>query len=201
MIRESSPRSDAADPQSGLKLPPDDEIGTVVVTLRACSSSAGSALVEGVNFRRARESDARELTQLAVASKRYWGYPEDLIALWLPDLEFTPESIRTHSVIIAEQNGSIVGVVAISHSDTRAELEGLWVDPTQVRRGLGRALFREGIVQARAHGATSLLIDSDPNAEAFYLRLGARRTGSVPSTPPGRNLPRLVVRIDTETSP
>lgn len=45
---------------------------------------------------------------------------------------------------------------------------------------------------ARALGLSSLLIDADPNAEGFYLRMGAERVGEVPSgSISGRMLPLL----------
>jgi GNAT superfamily N-acetyltransferase len=147
-------------------------------------------------FRRAREGDARELTRLAVAAKGHWGYSAELMQLWLPDLEFTPESIRAHHVIVALRDGEAMGVVAISGAGATVELEGLWIDPSGLGQGLGRALFTRAVAAARARGAATLVIDSDPHAEGFYRRLGAIRTGSVPSTPAGRRLPRLVFRID-----
>ena len=53
------------------------------------------------------------------------------------------------------------------------------------------------VLAAAALGVTALSIESDPHAEGFYLRLGARRIGEVPSTLPGRVLPLLEFRINT----
>jgi GNAT superfamily N-acetyltransferase len=148
-----------------------------------------------ITLRRARPDEARQLTELAVESKRYWGYPESLIELWRPDLEFTPASIRAQAVIVAELAGSLVGVSAVSGCGAAAELEGLWVRPAHMGHGVGRALFREAVAGARAQGAVSLVIASDPHAEPFYRRQGAVPAGSAPSTPAGRRLPRLVFHI------
>src|SRR5207302_7733682 len=41
----------------------------------------------------------------------------------------------------------------------------------------------------------SLEIASDPNAQGFYRRMGARPVGFVPSRPRGRRLPLLVVDV------
>ncbi|NIQ29145.1 MAG: GNAT family N-acetyltransferase, partial [Acidobacteria bacterium] len=47
--------------------------------------------------------------------------------------------------------------------------------------------------RARSLGYERLLVQSDPNAEGFYLRLGAERIGEVPSrVQPGRLLPLLL---------
>ena len=146
---------------------------------------------EPITFRRARPDEAQQLTELAFASKRYWGYSDALIELWRGDLEFSQESIRAWPTFIAEQTGCLVGVFAVSKSEDIAELEALWVHPSCVGRGLGSTLFNKAVAEARAQGATSLVIKSDPNAAPFYIRMGASPAGSVSSTPVGRRLPRL----------
>ncbi len=76
--------------------------------------------------------------------------------------------------------------------DVRA-LEHLWVLPARMGSGIGRTLVRHLLTLVRARGGHGLRIASDPNAEAFYLRFGARRVGEVPSTPTGRTLPLLLL--------
>ncbi|EBV1760669.1 N-acetyltransferase, partial [Salmonella enterica subsp. enterica serovar Newport] len=42
----------------------------------------------------------------------------------------------------------------------------------------------------------ALLVDADPNAEAFYIRQGAIRIGETPSESlPGRVLPLLLISL------
>ncbi len=42
-----------------------------------------------------------------------------------------------------------------------------------------------------------MVIAADPGAEPFYGAMGAVRAGEIPSVSiPGRNLPRLVYRLD-----
>lgn len=50
---------------------------------------------------------------------------------------------------------------------------------------------------AARHGAREMTIDSDPHAEAFYLRMGAVRIGEVPADMDGvvRHLPRLRIAL------
>ncbi len=62
--------------------------------------------------------------------------------------------------------------------------------------GVGRTLLRAARDIARSTGFSALLIHSDPNAEAFYLREGAVCAGSVPSgSIPGRILPLLRLEL------
>jgi predicted N-acetyltransferase YhbS len=64
-------------------------------------------------------------------------------------------------------------------------------------RGIGRMLLDDALRTARACGARALVIDSDPHAEGFYLRMGAARTGEVPADVAGvrRVLPRLRIPL------
>ena len=56
--------------------------------------------------------------------------------------------------------------------------------------GAGRALFDAAAVLARQQGAHRMTILADPNAAAFYERMGARYLRHAPSDAiPGRSLP------------
>jgi hypothetical protein len=58
--------------------------------------------------------------------------------------------------------------------------------------GAGRRLFEHASRTASELGFTQLSIEADPNAEGFYLAMGATRLGERRS-PSGRSLPLLVV--------
>ena len=146
-------------------------------------------------IRRAVASDAAVLTAIAHAAKRHWGYPGEWMALWRRELTVTPELIERYPVHGAQDGDSLVGFYALSFAAAHCELEHSWVKPSRIGTGVGRALLAHAVERCRAIGAPRLWITADPNAEGFYARLGARRVGDVPSTPPGRRLPRLVLSI------
>ncbi len=130
-------------------------------------------------IRRAQPSEAKALTALAHAAKRNWGYPEAWIERWRPALTFTPESISKHPIYVAHEDGALAGVAAIMVRGARASLEHLWVHPERAHVGIGAALLDHVCAEATSLGANTLVVESDPNAEAFYLRRGARRVGEV----------------------
>jgi N-acetylglutamate synthase-like GNAT family acetyltransferase len=148
-----------------------------------------------IRIRKASRADCDELTRIAHAAKRFWGYPEKLIRLWKRDLTVTPDSVVRHFVCCAVHNSSVVGFYALSGKRASRELEHMWVDPKQIGSGVGRLLFTHLLSHLRRARVTRLIIASDPNAEGFYRKLGARRVGSVPSRPAGRHLPLLVFRL------
>ncbi len=145
--------------------------------------------------RKARLRDIEELTRVAHAAKRYWGYPEKLIRLWKADLTVTPEAVASDPVYCAVRAGKIAGFYALSRSRETCEVEHLWVDPRCIGTGVGRRLFAHLLKRVREMKVTRLKIASDPNAEGFYLRMGAQRVGSVAARPRGRRLPLLVIRV------
>ena len=114
---------------------------------------------------------------IAFAAKQNWGYPAEWMAEWRGELTVTPEYIRNHPVFVAKKAGRIVGFFGLKSSKDGWHLEHLWLRPAYIGRGLGRALFVKAVQQARIEGVTELQIKSDPNAEQFYLKMGAVRTG------------------------
>jgi ribosomal protein S18 acetylase RimI-like enzyme len=148
-------------------------------------------------LRHARPEDCDALTEIANAAKRVWGYPERWLEHWSPQLTVTPELLARTRTIVAEVRDSIVGFASAELRGRRAYLEHMWVVPRAMRNGVGRALYDAIVEQAREAGAAYLLVESDPNAEAFYTRLGAVRIGSTHSTVDGerRTLPLLRLEL------
>lgn len=121
--------------------------------------------------------DAEVLTRIAFAAKLYWGYPERWISHWSESLTITPEFVRDNGVYTACLDGEPFGFYALTGSGRKLELEHLWVSPSSIGSGIGRLLFEHAMDRAAAWGAKSVEIEADPNAEGFYLRMGARRIG------------------------
>ena len=141
-------------------------------------------------------TDAPRLTAIAHAAKRHWGYSDELIALWDADLTVTPQFIDDHPVFCAVQGDEIVGFYALSRQGEAFELEHLWVDPQYTGAGIGTRLFEHAVRTVRSLGGSRLTIVSDPHAEGFYRRMGARRVGEAPSKPEGRTLPGMILVIE-----
>jgi len=148
-----------------------------------------------MEIRPAGARDARELSRIAYAAKAYWGYPEVWLRLWHHDLTLTPRFIAEHDVLCALRDGRIVGFYALSRDGSEFELEHLWVDPDDIGSGIGARLFRDAVERVRAAGGTGLRIASDPNAEGFYRRMGARRVGEEAARPAGRMIPVLLLDV------
>lgn len=150
-----------------------------------------------MRVRPAAESEAELLTEIAHRAKRHWGYTDDLIELWRADLSLDAEFIGSYPVFCVESEEGVDGFYALSGKGRVFELEHMWVDPKAMGRGVGRALFEHALAAVSSSGGEVLRIASDPNAEGFYTKLGARRIGEVEATPPGRKLPLLEWRTSS----
>lgn len=148
-----------------------------------------------MEIRRASPGDAERLTGIAHAAKRHWGYSEDLMRLWRAELTVTPDFVADHPTYAAVEGADIVGFYALSAAADVFEVEHFWVAPGHMRRGIGAMLFRHAVDVVRSLRGTTLEIASDPNAEGFYVRMGARRVGQVDASPAGRVLPFLVLDV------
>ena len=133
--------------------------------------------VSGKKILRATPDQAETLTRIAVAAKRHWDYPDRWIQIWSPLLTISPEFIETHDTYVAYLGEEPVGVCAISIEEDRASVEHLWVLPDFMGRGIGTALFRHALSRCEDLGVRVLEIESDPNAQGFYERMGAKVVG------------------------
>ncbi|MDX2040523.1 MAG: GNAT family N-acetyltransferase [Acidobacteriota bacterium] len=144
-------------------------------------------------IRRAEVGEAVVLTEIALAAKRHWNYPERWIELWRESLTITPDFIERHEVFAATESDKLIGFYALVTDDGKTELEHLWVLPKWIGKGIGRQLLAHAIERAASIGAQRIEIVSDPNAEGFYRKAGATQIGEVISTIEAqqRRLPRL----------
>lgn len=146
-----------------------------------------------IQIRRAQPDEAALLTEIALAAKRHWGYPENWIQHWKDDLTITPDFIANNEIYVAVTGEEIAGCCALVVSDPLAELEHMWIRPAHMGNGVGRALFNQIAERAAQLGAPGFELSADPNAEGFYERMGAKRIGEVRSEINGQ--PRVLPRM------
>lgn len=134
-----------------------------------------------MHVRSALRSDVEQLNMIAMQAKAHWGYEAAQLEEWRQSLMTTPESVENWPTFVAEIKGQVVGFAQVDTERIPWELVSLWVQPVHMGKGAGRALLRQVLLAARAAAQTTVLIDSDPNAESFYVACGAVRVGEVPA--------------------
>ena len=153
-------------------------------------------------LRRALPSEARALTELAVRSKRAWGYDDAFMQRVMPDMIVRPEYLIEERGIVAEIAGIPVGYAILRVDGRSAFLRDLFVEPDRMRTGIGSALFREATQIAREQRAATLTLEGDPNAIGFYRRMGMHQVGEEPSIAgEGRMLPVMSLELTNVERP
>ncbi len=151
-------------------------------------------------IRRARPDEAHTLTELALRSKAHWGYDAPFMAECRRVMTLTPAYFDRHPVYTLESGGRALGIYALTdRHDGSAEIDLLFVEPDAIGMGYGAQLWRHAVATAHSLGFRQLLVESDPNAEGFYRRMGMTRIAEHESNvQAGRMLPILHLTLDPE---
>jgi ribosomal protein S18 acetylase RimI-like enzyme len=129
-----------------------------------------------ISLQQARPEQADQLTQIALAAKAHWGYPECWMEIWKPQLTFSPEYFVAYESWVAVLNDSPIGFYTLEEKNGNAWLENLWVLPEYIGKGIGKTLFLHAAELSRQRGYQVLQLEADPNAAGFYERMGMHKT-------------------------
>ncbi len=126
-------------------------------------------------IRPARLEDAPRLHELHTASVRVLcssDYSAQIIEAWL--LNRTPagylDPIERGALFIAERGGRVVGFGEAAAGTVIA----IYVDPEDVRQGVGTAILRHAVRMARREHNGTVRLEVTLNARDFYERAGFR---------------------------
>jgi ribosomal protein S18 acetylase RimI-like enzyme len=84
------------------------------------------------------------------------------------------QALDANALFLAEEDGESVGFVTAWLDDHFARIGDLYVADAARRQGIARALVETVVENLRARGATHLFLKANPQALAFYERLGFR---------------------------
>ena len=116
--------------------------------------------------------------------------------MFAEELTLTPGMIETWHTQLLEIYFAAAGFYTLLvQDDGSIELEHLFILPTQLCKGFGKLLFEYARDTAKDLGFTPMVIQSDPNVEGFYARLGARLVEYIPSSIPRRRIPLFEVAL------
>lgn len=159
-------------------------------------------MTDSETIRRAKASEADAISELAMRSKAHWGYSAEFMAACRQELCVTSYNINDpeRDYFVCEVRDHIVGYFAITpRSECERDLEALFVEPECIGFGYGRTLLEHAKQVASKRGAKTLLVQSDPNAAAFYAAAGAVHIGDTESgSIPGRFLPEYRIELSVQ---
>jgi len=137
------------------------------------------------------------LTEIAIAAKRHWNYPETWIQSWIPQLTISSEYISSNEVWMMTDEGNPIAFYTLSQDEEGYELGHLWVLHEYIGMGIGRQLFNHALERCKRLHIPALKIYADPNAQAFYEKMGAYKVGEHHSEVDGqpRILPVMEIQL------
>ena len=145
-----------------------------------------------LRIRPALPGEGPTLSRLAWCSKAYWGYGEGFLRATQAELTVSGAYLAGGRAFVAEREGSALGFYGLSNEGGPPEVDFFFVAPESIGTGVGRRMWEHLVKTARGLGWPHLDIVADPNAEAFYARMGAVRIGDHRSRLiEGRTLPLL----------
>ena len=129
-------------------------------------------------IRSARSEERRELEELQRRSSMHQPMYREQLAAHPDAIDLPPDQIAAGLVRVAELRGAIVGFSALLEPVSGAcDLDALFVEPEQMRSGIGRQLVDDAAAIARRHGAVRIEVVANPQALAFYEAVGFRAVG------------------------
>jgi len=144
-------------------------------------------------------SDHPRLSEIALESKRHWGYPEEWINEWKDVLTITSDYILANKVfkLIDTGDNSICGFCALELNlrKEEVEIEHLWLLSSYIGQDLGKYLLQSCLDNINDNRIKRVKVTSDPNALGFYKKFGFVEVGYTESTPIGRVLPNLEMEL------
>jgi GNAT superfamily N-acetyltransferase len=134
---------------------------------------------ESARIRDAAPTEATTLEDLQRRSSDIWEQYRERLATHPDAIELPQVFIDNGWVRVAVRaDGVAIGFSAVIPSDAGThELDGLFVEPSEMRHGVGRALIEDAASRARTAGAARLEVTVGP-AQPFYERVGFTVIGS-----------------------
>ena len=149
-----------------------------------------------MKIEKAKNTDAKELTELTIRSKSHWNYSKEQIDKWKDDLTVTPNYIDEKEVYKLIVNNGIIGYYAYFQlNEEDVKLENLFIEPAFIGQGYGRLLMSDFLKRIKKAAYIRVTLDSDPYAEKFYTDIGFRVVGQLKTSVENRFLPIMEMEI------
>jgi GNAT superfamily N-acetyltransferase len=132
-----------------------------------------------VQVRTATSSEAPALEAVQRRASAVWDEYRERLAAHPEAIELPHAFIENGWVrVAAGSDGAPIGFsVVLPGGDRVDELDGLFVEPAHMGRGVGRALVEDALRRAGARGTVAIEVTAGP-ARGFYERLQFRTIGS-----------------------
>lgn len=141
-------------------------------------------------------TDNEILTSITKKSKAYWGYSAEQILKWDKNLTISQDYIRDHDVFKLVDNDLIVGYYSyVFENEKIVKIDNLFILPEHIGRGFGKYLLLDFLNRIKETGVEKITLDSEPNAEQFYTKMGFVKVGEFETSIRNRFMPIMEMKL------
>lgn len=143
-----------------------------------------------MNIQNAKTEDHIRLTEITKKSKAYWGYSDDQMEKWNNNLTITRDYIEENPVFNLIDENQIIGYYSyLRLENNQVKLDNLFILPEYIGKGLGSFLMNDFVERMRNEKCQKIILDSEPNAEQFYQKIGFTKIGEFETSIKNRFMP------------
>ena len=149
-----------------------------------------------MKIKKANLNDNEILTVITKKSKAHWGYSEEQILKWNKNLTISKEYIESNSVFTLVNNEKTIGYYSyIVKEEKNVLLDNLFILPEYIGKGFGKYLMNDFLNRMKDEKFEKITLDSEPNAEDFYLKIGFKKIGEFETSIKNRFMPIMEMRL------
>ncbi|QLC67156.1 GNAT family N-acetyltransferase [Flavobacterium sp. LPB0248] len=140
--------------------------------------------------------DNEILTTITKKSKAYWGYSAEQIQKWDKNLTISQDYIRDNSTFKLLDNDFIVGYYSyVFENEKNVKLDNLFILPEYIGKGFGKYLVLDFLNRIKEEKVERIILDSEPNAEEFYSKMGFIKIGEFETSIKNRFMPIMEMKL------
>lgn len=140
--------------------------------------------------------DNETLTSITKKSKAYWGYSAEQIQKWDKSLTITQDYIRNNDTFKLIDNNLIIGYYSYFFKEGKTiKLDNLFILPEYIGKGFGKYLLLDFLNRMKDEKIEKIILDSEPNAESFYSKMGFVKIGEFETSIKNRFMPIMEMKL------
>ena len=129
------------------------------------------------------------LTEITKKAKAYWGYSIEQLLLWENNLTISKTYIEENQTFKLVLNDNIIGYYSYIFNDRTIKLDNLFILPQCIGKGYGKYLMYDFFERIKIGNFDKITLNSEPNAENFYKKIGFIKVGEFETSIKNRFMP------------
>ena len=148
-----------------------------------------------MKIERANIHDDEILSDITKKSKAFWGYSKEQILEWNDNLTISKNYIESNYAFKLLDENTVIGYYSYILEKSSVKLDNLFVLPEYIGKGFGKYLVNDFLTRMRNQKIKKIILDSDPNAEEFYLKIGFKKIGQFETSIKNRFMPIMEMNL------